>query len=206
MTILNSEVQDYFDEESSKMFNKQISSIRESVVNSNTDKHPFDKLVKFCRDCDVGQLKELRKNWKEKGELDLETIDRVINIMFYTLDLRKKPSAERYQELIKKGFTEKLKQDFLLALVFALGIYETVGTKKSNATYVFRKLNSEGTTIIQSFSQIIEKEGTQGFEKLKELKLLNYSFEQFVSRQEFSNYFPNETYEKALKKLEAESY
>ena len=48
MIIPNEAVQKYFDEESSKLLNKQISILREFHIGSEEDTTLFNDFVKFC--------------------------------------------------------------------------------------------------------------------------------------------------------------
>lgn len=139
-TIINEVVQKHFDEESVKMFNKQISAIRESIVSSESVEKLFDKLLELCRGCDSVQLKALKINCKQQAELDPNAIDRIIDMMSYVVDLRKKPSTARYQEVIKKGSAEKMEQDYLLALTFFCGYLRNHYEKFTFNTY--RKKNN----------------------------------------------------------------
>ena len=206
MTISIELVQKHFDEESSKMFNKQILILREFHQMSEEDKVLFDDFVKFCQGCDSAQLKALRVNSKQKQKIIPQTIDSIVDLMGFVLDLRKKPQTIRYKELIEKGTAEKMEQGCLLALAFCIGVFEVVGSEKRNDPYIFKKLKNKNVTMIDSISQLISEEDIKGSGKLEEYGQLKYSFEQFVLRQEFSRYFSNETCERALEKLNAAGY
>lgn len=206
MTITNELVQEHFDNESSKMFNKQILILREFHQMSEEDKVLFDDFVKFCQGCDSAQLKALRVNSKQKEKIVPQTIDSIVDLMGFVLDLRKKPQTIRYKEVFEKGTSEKMEQECLLALAFCVGVFEIVGSEKRNDPSIFKKLKTKNVTMIESISQLISEDDIKGFDKLEEYGQLKYSFEQFVLRQEFSRYFSNETCEKAVEKLNAVGY
>ena len=130
MKIPNSAVQEYFNDEPLKIFNKQISTIRKSSVSSDWDKKLFNSFVRFCQGWDSAQFKALRMNSKLQSKLVPQIIDRVIDLRSFVVDLRKKPSTVRYQEVIKIGSIEQMEQDCLLALVFSVSLYETAVTEK----------------------------------------------------------------------------
>ena len=133
MTISNEVVQKYFDEESSKMFYKQILLLREFHLSSEEDKLLFDDFVKFCQGCGSAQLKALRVNNKHKEKVVPQTIYSIVDLMSFVLDLRKKPQTIRFKEMIEKGTAENMEKECLLALVFCVAVFEIVGSEKKRS-------------------------------------------------------------------------